>query len=160
MADQVRVNGVQLSWSSSKLTIDNETFTGVTSISFGDALETAYAYGMGRSHGPRGRSAGKYTPEPLVLGMWKSSAQELRRMLSERAQQQGRGASYGKAVVPIVLQFIEADDTTVTVEFEECRYTKATESNEEGPDALKEDVEFSPMRIRRNGLVLFDESEG
>jgi hypothetical protein len=160
MADQRRINGVQISWSSCKLTIDGESIFGFISISFKDALEVSYAYGAGRDHGPRGRSAGKYTPDPVVISMWASTAQEVRRMLSQRAQQQGRGNSYGKAVVPIVLQYIEADDSTMTIEFEECRYLSASTSNEEGADALKEDVEFSPMRLRRNGLVLFDESEG
>jgi hypothetical protein len=156
MADQVRVNGNQISWSSAKLTIDGETFYGVTSIGYADSLEVAKAYGMGRHHAPRGRSAGKYSTEPLTMTMWKSSAQELRAFLAARSPT----GSYGRAVVPIVLQYIEEDDSTITVEFEECRYVKATASNEEGAEALKEDVEFDVMLIRRNGLTLFDESQG
>jgi hypothetical protein len=159
MSDQLRVNGLQIGWASAKLAIDGETFHGVTSIGYADSLEVAKAYGMGRHHSPRGRSIGKYSTEPLTMTMWKSSAQELRRLLAEKSGQQGgSSSSYGRAVVPIVLQYIEPDDATITVEFEDCRYVKATASNEEGAEALKEDVEFDVMRIRRNGLTLFEEA--
>jgi hypothetical protein len=156
MADATRINGKQISWPSLKLTIGGESFTGVTSIGYADSLEVVKAYGMGRSHGPRGRSAGKYSVEPLTMTVWASTAQAIRALLAE----QSPTGAIGGAVVPIVLQYVEPDDTTITVEFEDARYTKATIANEEGADALSEDLEFDVMRIRRNGLTLFDESEG
>lgn len=157
MADSTRVNGNQISWSSLIFKIDGESYTGITSIGYADAIETAKAYGMGRHHAPRGRSAGKYTPEPLTLTCWKSTAQAIREQLAARSPS---GTSYGRAVVPITLQYVETDDSTVTVEFDEARLVKCTSSNEEGPDGLAEDLEFDVMLIRRNGLVLFDESQG
>lgn len=157
MADAVRINGLQISWSSAKLTINGESYTGITSIGYADSLEVTKAYGMGRHHGPRGRSAGKYSAEPLTMRAWKSTAQAIRDQLAALSPS---GTSYGRAVVPIVLQYIEPDDAVITVEFEECRLVKCTSSNEEGADALAEDLEWDVMRIRRNGLVLFDESEG
>jgi hypothetical protein len=155
MADTARVNGLQISWSSLVFKIDGEEYTGITKIGYADGLETSLAYGMGRHHAPRGRSAGKYTPEPLTITCWKSTAQAIREQLAALSPS---GTSYGRAVVPISLQYVEPDDSVITVEFEECRYTKGTASNEEGPDNLSEDLEFSVLRIRRNGLVLFDES--
>lgn len=155
MADSARINGLQISWSSLIFKIDGEEYTGITSIGYADALETSLAYGMGRHHAPRGRSAGKYTPDPLTVTCWKSTAQAIREQLAALSPS---GTSYGRAVVPIVLQYVEPDDSVVTVEFEECRLTKCTSSNEEGPDNLSEDLEFSVLRIRRNGLALFDES--
>jgi hypothetical protein len=157
MSDQVRINGNQLSWSSANLKIDGERFFGVTSIGFGDALEVEKGYGMGRHHAPVSRTAGKYTIEPLVLRMRVDSAKELRAQLAQKAG--GRG--YGQAEVPIVLQFVEpSSGLQTTIEFDRCRYVKATMSAEEGPAGIMEDVEFDPMAIRRDGVVLFDESEG
>jgi hypothetical protein len=157
MSDQVRINGNQLSWSSASLKIDGERYFGVTSISYGDSLEVEKGYGMGRHHAPTTRTAGKYTVEPLALTMRKDSAQELRSQLAARAN--GRGI--GSVEVPIVLQFVEpTSGLQHTVEFERCRYTKAATSAEEGPSGIMEDVEFDVMVIRRDGVVLFDESEG
>ncbi len=157
MSDSIRINGVQHSWSSTKLKIDGEPFYGITAINYGDALEVVKGYGMGRHHGPRGRSAGKYTVEPIAVKMFKSSAQALREQLAAKSPS---GTSYGRTVFQMVLQFVEPDDSTITVEFEDCRWTKDSSTNEEGPDPLQEETEFDCMRIRRNGLVLYDDSEG
>lgn len=157
MADSVRINGNQISWSSAKLTINGERYTGIASISYADALEVSKAYGMGRSHAPRGRSAGKYTPDPLTMRAWKSTAQAIREQLAALSPS---GTSYGRVAVPIVLQYVEPDDAVITVEFDAARLVKCTASNEEGADNLAEDLEWDVMLIRRNGLVLFDESEG
>lgn len=157
MSDAQYVNGLQLSWGSLKLKIDGEPYTGVSSVGYADALEVSYSYGMGRHHAPRGRSAGKYTPDPLTMTVSKATAQAIRDQLAALSPS---GTSYGRAVVPIVLQYIEPDDTDITVEFDDCRLVKCTASNEESADALNEDLEFSVMRIRRNGTALYDESEG
>lgn len=157
MADSVRINGVQISWSSCKLTIDGESYTGITSIGYADALDVSKGYGMGRHHAPRGRGAGKYTTEALTMRAWKSTAQAIREQLAKKSPS---GTSYGRVEVPIVLQYIEPDDAVITVEFDRARFVKPSSSNEEGPDPLAEDIEWDVMSIRRNGLVLFDESEG
>lgn len=155
MADQIRVNGNQLSWGSIILKVNEERYYGFTSISYGDKRERSYAYGMNRSQAPRGISKGKYTPEVVSLSGWKGSVQTLLQALAAA----GNGTSYGDTVFQIVVQYIETDDTPVTVEIEDCRVTGITSSDEEGPDPLKEELEIMPMRIRRNGLVLFDDRE-
>lgn len=157
MSDQVRINGNQFSWSSISLKIDGEQYFGVTSISYGDALEVEKGYGMGRHHAPTTRTAGKYTVEPLAITMRKDSANELRLQLAARSG--GRGVS--SVEIPIVLQFVEpSSNLQHTVEFERCRYVKDASSAEEGPSGLMTEVEFDVMLIRRDGVVLFDESEG
>lgn len=156
MSDAVRVNGSQLSWGSISVKVNGDRFYGFTSIGYADSRERVKAYGMGRSHAPRGRSRGKYAVEPVTLTGWKSSMQALRKALADA----GDGESYGDTICQIVVQYVEADDTPVTVELEDCVWSKNTTSEEEGPDPLKEDAEFDCMRIRRNGLVLFDNSEG
>jgi hypothetical protein len=153
MADDVRVNGHQHSWGSTKFKVDGEEFTGVTSFDFGDKLESAMAYGTGKGHGPRGRSSGKYSCEPLVLVMWKSSAQALRAQLAKKSSS---AKSYGKVIFQAVLQYVEAGDTPITVDFQDCKWAENKGTDEENPDPLKETVTVQPMRILRNGLALYE----
>jgi len=156
MSDEVRVNGNLHSWGSITVKIAEEAYYGFTAIKYGDSRERVKAYGMGRHHAPRGRSRGKYTVEPVTLTGPKGSVQQLRKALAD----QGDGVSYGDVEFQIVVQYIEPDDTPITVDIEDCVWIKNTSSEEEGADPLSEDIELDCMKIRRNGLVLFDESEG
>lgn len=157
MSDEIRVNGNQHSWGSIIVKVSEERVFGFTSIGFGDSRERVKAYGMGRHHAPRGRSRGKYQTDPVSLEGWKGTIQQLRERLAAKASD---GVSYGDVVFQIVVQYVEEDDTPITVELEDCVWTKNTTQDAEGPDPLKETIEIDCMRIRRNGLVLFDESEG
>lgn len=157
MTDPIRVNGNQLSWGSIICKIDQARVTGITSIKYGDSRERVKAYGMGRHQAPRGRSRGKYATEPVVITGWKDTIQELRRELALRSPD---GKSYGDVEFQIVVQYVESDETPIIDEIEGCVWSKNSASNEEGADPLKEDVEIDCMKIRRNGLVLFDASEG
>ena len=155
MPDQVRINGSMLSWGSIKVKFDGDTFTGFTSISYGDSRERVKAYGMGRSHAPRGRSKGKYATDPVSLKGPKGSIQALLQKLADA----GDGVSYGETEFQIVVQYIEPTEDPITVELEDCVITKGASSDEEGPDPLEEEVEIDCMRIKRNGLTLYDASE-
>ncbi len=157
MADDIRVNGNQHSWGSIIVKIDGDRYYGFTSIGYSDSRERVKAYGMGRHQAPRGRSRGKYSVDPVTLKGWKGSVQALRDALAARSSD---GRSYGDVEFEIVVQYIEADDTPITVELERCVWTKNTTSEEEGPDPLSDEIEIDCMLIRRNGLVLFDESQG
>lgn len=146
-----------MSWGSLTVKVgDGTRLFGFTAISFADSRERVKAYGMGRAQAPRGRSRGKYATEPVGLTGWKGAVQALRQTLADA----GDGVSYGDTVFQIVAQYVEDDEDPITVEIEDCVLVKNTTSDEEGPDPLKEEVEIDCMRIRRNGLVLFDASEG
>ncbi len=155
MSDEVRVNGNQLSWGSITLKIDQAKYFGFTAISFGDKRERTYAFGINRSQAPRGRSRGKYTPEPVALTGWKGSVQQVLQALADA----GGGASYGDYEFQIVVEYFEENDEQITVELDDCVVTGVTASEEEGPDPLKTELEISCMRVRRNGLTLYDNSE-
>ena len=157
MADQVRINGSALSWGSIVLKLDGERFHGFTSISFADKRERVMGYGIGRHHAPTRRSRGKYSTEPVKLVGWKSSIQALRAGLAARASD---GVSYGNVEFEINVQYVEAGETPMNVVIERCVIVGNTSTDEENPDPLKEEMEISCMLIRRNGLVLFDSSEG
>ncbi len=155
MSDETRVNGNQLSWGSITIKIDEQKYFGFTAITFGDKRERVYAWGINRSQAPRGRSRGKYTPEPVQLTGWKGSTQQVLQALADAAG----GESYGDFEFQIIVEYFEADDTPITVELEACVVVGVTASEEEGADPLKEELEINTMRVRRNGLVLFDNSE-
>ncbi len=112
---------------------------------------------MARHQAPRGRSRGKYTVEPVKLTGWKGSIQTLREALAALSQD---GISYGDVEFEIVVQYVDSGEAPMTVEIERCVWAGNSSSDEEGPDPLKEEIEIDCMLIRRNGLVLFDSSEG
>lgn len=153
--DSVRINGLQIGWASVKFKVNGNPYRGITAIEYADGVEASYAWGTGRHFAPRGRTAGKYTPEPFVVTAFKSTAGAIRKDLNEQAN--GRGVS--SVSVPIVLQYVEKDDAVITVEALESRLMKNEGSDEEGPDALTEKLTFMPMRIKRNGIALYDTTE-
>lgn len=157
MSDAIRINGAQVSWGSIKVKVDGETFTGFTSLSYGDSLETTVAHGMGKHQAPRGRSRGKYTTDPVKLGGPPSTMHALRQKLASKSSD---GQSYGQTEFLITAQYVEDDEPPMTTEIERCRYVKNVNNREEGADVLKDEIECSAMMIRRNGLTLCDSSEG
>jgi hypothetical protein len=157
MSDQLRVNGVQLSWGSIVLKLDGEPFTGFTAVSFADKRERVKAYGMARHQAPRGRSRGKYTVEPVKLTGWKDSIKIFRERLAALSVD---GISYGDVEFEIVVTYSELDEPPCLVQLERCVWAGNSSSDEEGPDPLKEEIEIDCMLIRRDGLTLFDSSAG
>jgi hypothetical protein len=157
MADKIRVNGNQMSWGSLIFKVAGERYTGFTSVDFGDKLEVVLAYGMGKHQAPRARSRGKYVPDPLKVKGPSTTVQALRQKLADLSQS---GTSYGTIEFNGTLQYSEADEDPLTVEFERCRFVANRAAHEEGAEVLQDEVEISVMKIRRNGLVLFDDSQG
>jgi hypothetical protein len=156
VSDEIRFNGIAHSWGSVKLKIAGERFSGISSISYSDKLETAFGYGMGKAHKPRAQSRGKYSAEQVVIKAHTSTAQAIRDMLAER----GDGTSYGTVTVPMVLQYLETDDTPITVEFEDCRLVEDGSSDEEGADVLSVELKWSTFGIVRNGKTLYQQESG
>jgi len=156
MADAIRVNGNQLSWGSIRLIVDTEVFTGFTGISYADKRERVKAWGMGRHQAPRGRSSGKYQPDPVKLTGWKDSVQSLISGLALRAPDQ---RSYGNVEFMISVIYSEPPLEPMSVQITGCVIVGQSANDEESADPLKEEIEIDCMAIRRNGLTLFDSLE-
>lgn len=157
MGDKIRVNGNQYSYGSIVFKLGDEQFTGFTAIQYGDKRTREKAYGMGRHHAPRGRSRGKYEPEPVKVTGYTSSVQALRAGLAKRAAD---GKSYGNVEFQGCVQYIEDDEGEYTVELDRLVWASNSTSDDEGSDLDKEDIELDVMLIRRNGLVLYDATNG
>lgn len=155
MSDQVRVNGVLFSRASCQLKMEGEPFYGWTAIEYGDKRERAYGYGAGRHGGPRGITKGKYTPDPLVLTVFSDTADAIRSSLAKRASD---GKSYGEPAVLWTLSISEPGLTSVLVELEGCVFSEDSGSAEDSADPLSEKLTFMPMRVKRNGRSLYDQS--
>lgn len=157
MSDERRTNGNGHSWGSIKLRIAGEPYYGLTGLSFSDKRERILGYGMGAHHGPRVRSKGKYLVDLSKLTGWKASVQKIRAALAALSPS---GKSYGSVEFDVIAQFVEAGQDPITIELLECTWAENTESDEENPDPLKEEFAIQPMRIKRNGLVLYDDEDG
>lgn len=157
MADRIRVNYNSYSWGSIIFKLNNERYYGFTEITFGDKRERQHGYGMGKHHAPIRRSRGKYTVEPVKVKGYTSSMQELRKALAALASD---GKSYGDVEFQGLVTYIEQDEGDMSVELDRLVWASNTATNSEAPDNLMEEAEFNCMLIRRNGLLLFDSSEG
>jgi hypothetical protein len=157
MADQARINGNLFSWSSIVFKIDGDRYFGIRSISYADKRERSFGYGMGRHHGPRGRSAGKYSAEPTKVVMHKDSVRDLRAALAEQSSD---GVSFGNVVFQIAVSYVEGDETPVQDDLVDCVWTGTSVSAEEGPDPMYEEIEINTLYIKWNGLTQFDATEG
>lgn len=157
MSDQIRVNGNLYSWGSIKLKIAGELFYGFTTISYADKRERSKTWGMGRHHAPRGRSSGKYSTEPVKLAGPKDTIDALIKQLAKLAPDR---TSYGNVVFQILVSYVEPGQDGITVEIDDCTITSLSSSDEENADPKAAEVEIDCMRIRRNGLSLYDQTEG
>src|SRR4030042_4391290 len=151
--DQVRINGNVYSFGSITVKINGERWYRLTSISFADKRERVKAYGMARHQAPIGRSRGKSAAEPVKANAPPGSMQELRALLATEAED---GISYGDVSFGIAVQYVESDETPITVEILDCVWSGNNSTIRANPDPLKEEAEFACMRIVRNGLGLYD----
>jgi hypothetical protein len=157
MSDQIRVNGNLYSWGSIKLKIGGELFYGFTSIGYADKRERGKTWGMGRHHSPRGRASGKYSTEPVKLGGPKDTIDALIKQLAAQAPDR---VSYGNVVFQILVSYVEPGQDGINVELDDCVVASISSSDEENADPKATEIEIDCMRIRRNGLSLYDQTEG
>jgi len=153
MSDPIRVNGNEFSWGSIIVKVDGEVYSGFTEISFGHKRTRSKTYGMGRHHSPRGRTRGKYETDNTKLKGPLDTWSLIRETLASMSES---GSSYGDVPFQIVVQYVEGD-REITYELEDNVIVGETNSHSEGTDAQYEEVELDTMRIRKNGLTLWDE---
>ena len=155
MSDQKRVNGNLYSKASCTLKVAGEIFEGWDAVEFGDKRERAYAFGAGKHGGPRGKTKGRYTPDLLVVTFQTDSAAACRTSLAAKAPD---GVSYGEASVLITLTIDEPGLGVQLLEFEDCTLAEDSASVEDSAEHVAEKLSFMPMRVRRNGNSLFDQT--
>lgn len=152
--DDARVNGITIGWPSIKQKIDGELYTGGSDIEYGDSVEQTQVYGMGKHYAPRGRTRGKYSCKPYVFTTFEDTARAIVAAIGAKAGTRG----VSNYPVQIVLQYVETDQPMMTVEAFDCTLTDVEASHSEGPDAAMVKLTFQPLRLKRNGVALYDTS--
>jgi hypothetical protein len=156
MSDQPRINGNTYGWASITLKIGAQVFSGIKAVSYGDSRERGKGYGMGRHHGPRARTSGKYSTDPCVISAEKATASAIRAQLASTSD---TGTSFGNTEAQVVVEYTE-NGVGFTDIVQRCTLTKQTGKREENPDPLYDDLEFDCMWIDWDGKHLFDDSQG
>lgn len=152
----IGVNGNDYDWGSITLKTDGQLFDAFTKVAYGDKRTRTKGYSAGRHHAPTHRGNGKYEIDPVKVTGYKYELQNFRAAL---AAQTPDGVSYGNVEFEMIIQF-EESGVLQQVEIERCVWFEDAAAHEENADPLQEEVSFDPMLIRRNGLTLFDSSDG
>jgi len=152
----IGVNGNDFSWGSIVFKVDGELFDGFTKISYSHKRTRTKGYSAGRHHAPTHRSSGKYEPDQVKVTGYKSEIATLRAALARRS---ASGTSYGNVEFEGVVQFEESN------EFHQDDLSRLTWSeegvdHEENTDLLTEEITFDTMGIKRDGLTLYDDTDG
>lgn len=155
--DSITVNGNQYDWGSVQVTIDGIPLIGVAGIKYSDKRERSFAYGTGKAHAPRGRTRGKYSAEAGIT-LWKDSADDFRLYLASRDP--SFSGSFGNTEFLLDVQYFEDDLGLVDVQLLRCCVVGDDSSEEENADPTKEEFGLSVFQIVRNGVTLFDNSDG
>jgi hypothetical protein len=151
MSDKKRINGDVYSWGSIILKIEGDEFTGIFGIDYSQKRERSKQYGTGRAQKPRGRSKGKYSAEGKIT-VPRGTMADLINFLADKSED---GVSYGDVVFQMTVQYVEADETPMLVELEDCVIAEESVSDEEGNEGLKDEITLDIMGIKKNGKTLY-----
>lgn len=154
MADPAIINGNLPSWSSITIKIGERRINGVTAISYGDSRERTKGYGTGKSHAPIGETGGVYSTKPCTMTLYKHTAAEVRQALADEAGT----SSFGNTRFEISVSYSETGLPAITDTIKGCKISDQNSSNDNGGDPTSEDMEFSCMSIKWNGLTLHEEN--
>lgn len=162
MSDLLRVNGNIIGWGSVKFKVNNRSYAGFTEIGWGEKLESALQWGMGRHQAPQGSTAGKYTPDMVKVKGRYASVNALKKQIAALSPS---GRSYGAIRFSGVVFYtepgtIDTPGESHRVEFAGLKWAENTITNSEGSEAIMPEFSLQVLAIREDGLVLFDDSEG
>jgi len=152
----INVNGNDVSWGSITVKTGGEIFDGFSKIAYGDKRTRGKGYSAGRHHAPTHRSSGKYEIDPVKVTGYKEELQRLRAKLAAQANDE---RSYGNVEFEVQVQFEEAG-ILHQIDIHRCVWFEDAAAHEDSEDPLQEEVSWDPMRLERDGLCLYDATEG
>jgi hypothetical protein len=154
--DKKQINGNAYSWGSIVAKVKGQEFNGLIGVMYSQKRERVKVYGTGRHQKPRGRTRGKYSAEAKLTVVRGTMAD----FVNFLAAQAPDGVSYGDVVFQTTIQYVEDDETPMLVELVDCVIGDESATDDEGAEALKDEVAVDVMRIRKNGKTLYDSSKG
>jgi hypothetical protein len=147
MGRKVRVNGTEYD-GSIILKIAGEEFSGPEEITYSDKVERALTYGMtGRNRKPRGRTAGKYTPDETTMKGPKKGMKEIRQKLKALG-----GGVVTRPEFEVTVAYIDENGESTTDVLEQCKVAShKAGANTTGTDPASEEWTLSIMGIKWDG---------
>jgi hypothetical protein len=158
MPDQQLINNFTYSWSSVVITVADDFFSGIKSITYSDKREVAVGYGQGRNFAPVSRTSGQYSADDGKIVMRLDTWQALSLALAIAPNGSGSFTSFGNTEFQCTVQFIEPSLSAVNHVIERMRITGVSNTVEQKTDESSVELTYSAMSIRRDGLTLFDET--
>jgi len=146
--DYPLINGVAWEGASVKIKILKSYYRGIQSITYGDALEPNYVYELG-SVAPIAMTVGQYKPDDISIEVIRERADAIRAALA------ASGLPWGRFPFQITVHYDEPGNTPVTDVIFGARVTKVGNDAKAGSEALMEKWTIKPMKLKRNGLYLY-----
>lgn len=159
MSDQPRINGVAQTWASIAVVIADQRYYGIKEITYGDKIEAPFGYGLGAAYAPQRQGRGKYSTDPVVLKVYRSTAEAIRSALAALSPVGAYSLSECQVIIN-TQEVLVGIETPLVVIAERCRLLEEKVSDSESPDALEEELTFSTFAISRNGKYKFDITQG
>jgi hypothetical protein len=129
-------------------------FTG--EYAFSEKLEKAFGYGTNKSFAPIKQSPGKYVPGGLKVKGFSGGAQKMREKIAALTED---SKSYGTVKFPVMIQMVDSNESPIDIGFEGVSWEENANTINDSPDPLQDEMNYSFMRMNRNGLTLYDSSE-
>jgi hypothetical protein len=150
LTDVIRVNGVPLySWNSFSFKILGIPFNGIKAFDYAHKRERTVVYGARRDGTPLGKTAGKYSVEPITLTVLRDTADKITTMLTPL----GLG-SYGDAEFTFTAQYIEPGNIPITVVGMRCTIDGEKDGNTEGTEEATTELTIGCLQLIKNGKLL------
>jgi hypothetical protein len=151
------INGNRYSYASIEIQVPSigKRYIGINSINYSDSLDPGKAWGTGMMK--IGRTAGKHDPS-ADLEMYVQEADDFLQALTLTGGDNALLKSAGFGLIPfgIQVQYSEVGSPVITDVIEGCRITGADKKRGQGTDALVVAFKLDVMRIKHNGLYMFN----
>lgn len=153
MTDKIRVNSTIYSWNSCSFKIDGVPYEGILSLDYAEKRERKIVHAARRQGTPLGKTAGKYSVEPITMTMLRDSwHQKLKPQLATK----GLG-SYGDAEFTMFMQAIEPVPGAVpmTTVINSCTIDGVKDTQAEGVEELLTELTIGALFLTVNGMPLW-----
>lgn len=139
------VNGIEADWSSITLRLKSGNLVeGFMAIKYGDSVEEGIVRANGRKQ--RGRTRGREKTDDGTLDVLLATETAIIEALG--------GSGWCDEIFDAVVQYTVPGQATRTDVLESFRFLGTDGGGEEGNDALKRQMKFSYLRVKRNGAYL------
>lgn len=144
------INGRAMDGAAVKIKLLGSYWRGITSITYGDALEPTHVYDLG-GPAPIAMTTGQYKPDDVAIEILRERADAIRAAMKAKAPRLG----WGMVPFTIIVHYDAPGSRPITDVILGSRVIKAGNDAKAGGDALIEKWTIKPMSLRRNSSYLY-----